>query len=383
MTLPLMNRKYLKVLVVLVPLAVLFAFVAVRTGPFAAVAVTETTVEMRSITPVLFGVGTVQARHVFRIGPTVPARVKWLKVDVGDVVKAGQVLGEMDPVDLDERIAAQQAAIKRAEGVLLQEGARQAFAQAQAERYEKLLASQTTSQEVIATKRQELKVADAALESAKEDVSRLRSELDALNAQRANLRLVAPVDGLVTSREVDPGTTVVAGQTVVEMVDPASLWIEARFDQISSEGLTAGLDGTAVLRSRPGENLPVRILRVEPKADVVTEEMLAKIIFDKLPEPLPSIGELAEVTLQLAPLPALPVIPNAALHAVNGRRGVWRLVNGHIEFTPVVPGRADLEGHVQIKSGLAAGDRIVLYSEKALNPQSRVRIVENIQGVEP
>lgn len=376
-------RKHLKLLAVLLPLAALFLFVAIRTGPFASVAVTTTKVEQKPITPALSGIGTIQARHTYRLGPTIPGRVKWLNVDVGDTVKAGQVFGEMDPVDLDERLEAQRAAIKRAEGVLLQESARQAFAKSQADRYEKLLASQTTSQEVIATKRQELKVADAALESAREDVARLRSELDALNAQRTNLRLTAPVDGLVTAREVDPGTTVVAGQTVVEIIDPTSLWIEARFDQISSEGLAPGLSGNAVLRSRPNEKLPARILRVEPKADVVTEEMLAKITFDQLPSLLPAVGELVEVHVQLAALPAAPTIPNAALHAVGGRRGVWKLDHGGIAFTPVALGRADLDGNVQIQSGLVPGERIVLYSEKALKPHSRIREVANIPGVEP
>lgn len=381
MTLP--GGKYAKVLVVIVPLLTLFVFVAVRTGPFAAVAVTTTAVEQRSVAPALFGIGTVRARYTYRIGPTMAGRVKWLEVDAGDVVKAGQVLGEMDPVDLDKRIEAQRAAIKSAEGVLLQEKAQLGFARSQAERYEKLLLTQTTSEEIIASKRRELKVADAAFEAAGDNVERLRSELEALNAQRDNLRLIAPADGLVVAREADPGTTVVAGQTVVEMVDPTSLWIEARFDQISSEGLTAGLLGTATLRSRPDESLPTRILRVEPKADEVTEEMLAKIVFDKLPAALPSLGELAEVTVQLASLLELPTIPNAALHAVEGRRGVWKLSGQGIVFAPVVPGRMDLEGRVQIKDGLTAGERIVLYSEKPLKPNSRIRVVENIAGVSP
>lgn len=378
-----LKRSALKVLVVLVPLLALFIYVAVRTGPFATVAVTATTVESQVIAPALAGIGTVQARYTFRIGPTMAGRVKWLEVDVGDVVKAGQVLGEMDAVDLNGRIEAQRAAIKSAEATLQQEEARWAFAKAQADRYEKLLASQTTSEEVVATKRQELKVASAALEAAREDTMRRRAELEALNAQSDNLRLVAPVDGLVTTREVDPGTTVVAGQTVVEIIDPTSLWIETRFDQISAEGLAADLASQVVLRSRPGEKLPAKILRVEPKADVVTEEMLAKIVFDQLPSPLPSVGELTEVTVQLADLPAAPTIPNAALHSFHGRRGVWKLEKDGLIFAPVILGRADLEGRMQIKEGLTVGDRIVLYSEKPLRPHTRIRVVKNIPGVSP
>ena len=68
--------------------------------------------ETKSITPALFGIGTVEARHTYRIGPTFTGRVKRLDVEVGERVKSGQVLGEMEPVDLDQRIRSQEAALQ-------------------------------------------------------------------------------------------------------------------------------------------------------------------------------------------------------------------------------------------------------------------------------
>jgi multidrug efflux pump subunit AcrA (membrane-fusion protein) len=94
-------KRTLVVLVVLLPLLVLFIYVALRSGPLAPVPVTVARVENRSISPALFGIGTVEARYSYKIGPTFAGRVKRLSVQVGDRVKAGQVLGEMDPVDLD------------------------------------------------------------------------------------------------------------------------------------------------------------------------------------------------------------------------------------------------------------------------------------------
>ena len=66
------------------------------------------------LTPALFGIGTVEARRSYLIGPTTAGRVRKVAVDVGDTVKAGQLLAEMDPVDLDERLAALDASIARA-----------------------------------------------------------------------------------------------------------------------------------------------------------------------------------------------------------------------------------------------------------------------------
>ena len=379
-TLPL-QRRTLALIAVIVPLMALLVYVALRSGPLAPVAVTEAKVESRAISPALFGVGTVEARYTYKIGPTFAGRVKRLDVHVGDHVRAGQLLGEMDPVDLDDRVRSQEAALKRAEAALREATARQTYAETQARRYEQLFAARSTSEEIFTTKRQELQIADAALAAAREDLARARSDREGLVAQRGNLRLIAPVDGVVALRDADPGTTIVAGQAVVEVIDPKSLWANVRFDQISAAGLAADLPARIALRSRSGQTLKGRVLRVEPKADVVTEETLAKVIFDKVPVPLPPIGELAEVTIDLPALPAAPVIPNAAVQRDGDQVGVWQITDGEPSFIPVKLGRADLDGHVQVVEGLKEGDRIVVYSEKALGPRSRIHVVERILGV--
>lgn len=378
--LPLQGRT-LALLAVIIPLLVLFIYVGLRSGPLAPVAVTVASVESRAITPALFGIGTVEARYTYKIGPTFAGRVKRLEVHVGDQVKAGQVLGEMEPVDLDDRVRSQESAFKRAEAALREAEARQAYAQTQARRYEQLFAVRSTSEEIVTTKRQELQIADAALSAAREDIARARSDREGLVAQRSNLRLIAPVDGVVAVRDADPGTTIVAGEAVVEVIDPKSLWINARFDQISASGLAGGLPARIVLRSRGGQTLKGRVLRVEPKADAVTEETLAKVTFDNKPEPLPPVGELAEVTVDLPALPAAPLIPNAAVQREGDKVGVWQIVDGDLHFSPVKLGASDLNGYVQVREGLKNGDQVVTYSEKALTARSRIHVVDHIPGV--
>lgn len=378
--LPLQGRT-LALLAVIIPLLVLFIYVGLRSGPLAPVAVTVASVESRAITPALFGIGTVEARYTYKIGPTFAGRVKRLEVHVGDQVKAGQVLGEMEPVDLDARVRSQESAFKRAEAALREAEARQAYAQTQARRYEQLFAVRSTSEEIVTTKRQELQIADAALSAAREDIARARSDREGLVAQRSNLRLIAPVDGVVAVRDADPGTTIVAGQAVVEVIDPKSLWINVRFDQISASGLAGGLPARIVLRSRGGQTLKGRVLRVEPKADAVTEETLAKVTFDNKPEPLPPVGELAEVTVDLPALPAAPLIPNAAVQREGDKVGVWQIVDDDLHFSPVKLGTSDLNGYVQVREGLKNGDQVVIYSEKALTTRSRIHVVDHIPGV--
>ena len=374
------QKRTLAIITVLVPLLALFVYVALRSGPLAPVSVVLVTVENKRLSPALFGIGTVEARFTYKIGPTFAGRVKRLDVHAGEYVRAGQSLGEMDPVDLDERIRAQDAALKRASAQLNEAQACKDYAMTQALRYEQLLKAQSTSEEMAAAKQQDLLVAKAGLTAAWEELSRVRAEREALEAQRKNLSLIAPVDGLVVSRDADPGTTVVAGQSVVVLIDPITLWVNTRFDQTRTQGLAADLPAQITLRSQEGNLLTGRVLRVEPLADAVTEETLAKVIFDQIPDPMPPVGELAEVTISLPTLAPAPVIPNAAVHYINGRLGVWRVIHNDLHFTPVSLGIADLEGHVQIREGLKVGDQVVAYSENPLKKQSRIHVVDHISG---
>lgn len=196
--------RTLAVIAVILPLLALFIYVALRSGPLAPISVTVVTVEARSLAPELFGIGTVEARYTYKIGPTFAGRLKGLDVQVGDRVTAGQVLGVMDPVDLDERIRAQEAACKSAEAQLSEARERQDYAQTQARRYQKLLPMRSVSEETAATKRHELQPAETGLNAARENLVRTRAEKEALVAQRNNLRLIVPAAGLVTARDADP-----------------------------------------------------------------------------------------------------------------------------------------------------------------------------------
>lgn len=391
--LPIMSRT-LAMIAVIAPLLILFIYVALRSGPLAPVLVTVIAVENKAISPAIFGIGTLDARYTYKIGPTVAGRVKQVYVNAGDRVRAGQLLGEMEPIDLDNRIVAQEAASKRAmASVLVAEAqtqdavARKDFAKIQANRYEDLLMSRSVSAEAVDVKRQENKVAESSLvasnanlEAARQELARTHADRGGLIQQRTNLRLVTPVDGLVASRDVDPGTTVIAGQSVVVVIDPKSLWVNVRFEQLSAYGLQAGLTARIALRSQKGHVMTGTVLRVEPFADAVTEEVLAKVVFEQLPVPLPPIGELVEVTVALAKQPLSPVIPNASVQRIDGQLGVWVIEDGDLRFAPIRIGATDLDGNVQVIEGLKAGQKVVLYSQHALKASSRIKIVKQIPG---
>jgi HlyD family secretion protein len=365
------------------------AFVALRTGPLAPIKVTVTTVEQGTLSPAIFGIGTVEAQRSWMVGPTVAGRVLSVKVDVGDAVKAGQLLAEMDPVDLDQRLAALDASLARAgsakaaaQAQVADATARRALAVANNQRNQDLARQNFISPGALEAKVQELasatagqQAAQANLAGAGQDQQRLSAERAALAQQRGNVRLLAPADGVVTTRDAEAGSTVVAGQPVLRLMDPASLWVRLRVDQGRSAGLATGLPASIALRSQPRSALPGQVARIELLADAVTEERIAQVAFGQPPGGV-SVGEMAEVTLQLPATAQALLLPNASIQYQKGQTGVWQLKGGQPEFVPVTLGAHSLDGQVQVLQGLSQGDEVVVYSQKALAPGARIQVVD-------
>lgn len=374
--------RTLGILLGAIPLVALFVFVVFRSGPLASIAVTVVSPEKKTITPAIFGIGTIEARRTYKIGPIAAGRLMTLEVDVGERVTAGRVIGEMDPVDLDDRMQAQSAVLKQAEAQRLDARTRQLYAKTQAKRYEQLLAVKSTSEETYATKKHEYQLSEASLSASEQQYARARSDYEALATQRKNLKLLTPVNGIVSLRKAEPGTTLVAGQAAVEIIDPSTLWVNARFDQVSAKGLIPALSATIGLRSARGQIHAGQVDRVELMADPVTEEMSAKITFDRPLASMPPIGELAEITVMLPSLDSVQILPNASIKRLNGVTGVWQVMDGKLRFAPVKLGASDLDGSVQVLGGLSPDAKVVVYSEKALSASSRIRVVKNIPGTD-
>lgn len=393
-----MNARSKKILLAILGLLLLAAlvFAIARSGPLAPIRVTLTQVERGAVSPSLFGIGTVEARRAYLIGPTVAGRVLRVMVDVGDTVQAGQLLAEMDPVDLDQRVAALDATLARARSAVAGAQAQQQdavsrreLAAINARRYIDLGAQKFVSQSVVDSRLQEEKSAQAAVDAAeaglagsRQDLSRLEQERNGVREQRANVRLLAPAAGVVTAREAEPGSTVVAGQAVLRLVDPASLWARVRFDQGRSNGLEVGLPALIVRRSSPQAALPGKVARVELVSDAVTEERIAQVAFSQTPAGL-SIGELVEVTLNLPAAANSPILPNASLRRMGGQSGVWLVEGENLRFAPVKTGASGLDGRVQVLDGVAAGASVVVYSERDLAVDSRFKVVDSLTVKRP
>lgn len=368
-----------------------FAWVVMTQGPLAPVKVTTDHIQTGDFSNAVFGVGTLEARRSYNLAPTMTSRVKTVLVDQGAQVTAGQLLAEMDPVDLDEKLTgARRVSEKAANAILVAEAqlaeadSRAKMAAATFARYEELHARGFISQEMFEVKRYEniaataaADAANAALAVARQDSARAQADVAGISKLRQQARLISPVDGVVTDRLIEPGVTVVAGQTVLQVIDPASLWVRTRIDQKQAGAVIAGQDAEIRLRSQPQSPQHGVVERVNMISDAVTEERIVNVAF-RSRQTAGNIGEFAEVTIKLQGMEEVRSIPSAAVKRVEQHDGVWLLRDGQVQFQPVRTGMRTLAGRTQILEGLANDDEIVVYSQQPMRAGLKVKVVREL-----
>lgn len=372
----------------------LFVWVAMTQGPLAPVKVTVEKIQTGSLSHTVFGTGILKARRSYNLAPSVTGRVKSVLADQGDQVVAGQVLVEMDPVDLEEKLAGSRRVIGKTANSILALEAQLGEAQSRLDtlsatyaRYEELRTRGFVSQEMLDAKRHEKNVALAALSAAtanlaaaREEHAKAQADMRGIGKLHAQAKLVSPVRGVVVARLVEPGSTLAGGQVALQVIEPATLWVEARIAQKQAGQVRTGQEAEIVLRSQPHLPLAGKVERVNIISDAVTEERIVNISFSGS-QLEASIGEYAEVTIKLPMLNNIRSIPSAAIKRAGKQDGVWILKDNRVEFRPVKSGAMTMEGRTQILEGLGDGDTVIVYSQQPMRPELNVKVVPKlVQG---
>jgi len=383
------SSQKIKMLLVGVGLLIVFSWVVVTQGPLAPVKITVEKIQVGNLANSVFGIGTLKARHSYNLAPTMTSRVKSVLVDQGDSVVAGQVLAEMDPVDLDDKLAGSRHVVEKTANAILAAKAQLTEAQsrlktiaATATRYQELREGGFVSQEMFDSKLHEKNAASSALAAssanlaiARDEYARAQADTRGVGKARAQARLLSPINGVIAARLVEPGSTLVGGQVAFQVIDPNTLWVETRIAQQQAGLIRVGQVAEIVLRSQPHAPLMGKVERIDMVSDAVTEERIVNV---SLNSSQVSIGEYAEVTLKLPELNDTRSIPSAALKRVDKQSGVWVLQGGKIAFKHVKIGLVTMSGRTQILEGLSDDDEVVVYSQQALRADLKIKVVSEL-----
>jgi multidrug efflux pump subunit AcrA (membrane-fusion protein) len=315
------------------------------------------------------GPGTVQARVPVTLSARITATVAQVNADVGDTVKRGQLLALLDDRDLAARrgvVGGQQLALTRnieaARAAVAKAEAELALARSRQRRDAELLRTGFVSQAVVDASDAALQAAQAGLDNARAAQAAREADAQALShearyseAMLSYARIAAPMDGIVISRLVEPGTTVVPGAALLRLVDPASLWVAMRVDESVIGRVQVGQ--RASIRLRTGEAAAGKVARIMRQSDAATRELEVDVAFDTMPARL-AIDQEAEVSVSTGDAAGI-VVPLAALtRDRDGRQGVLVIDDGRARFRAVQTGSADAQ-RVLVVKGLAAGERVV------------------------
>ena len=338
----------------------------------------------------IYGLGSVEARILSRVGFEVGGALTALAVDAGDRVAPGQEMASLHAAEQEARVARARAAVAANEANLAKADAavvraRAVLAQREAanRRQQGLAQRDVTSIQRAEEAQRDEDVARADLAVAEADVAVIRAQgMDAAAALRqeetllAHHRLIAPYDALVVARHAEAGTVVKAGDPVLTLIDPASIWIQAYVDEERAGQLSLGQPGTIRLRSQPAAEFHGTIGRIGIESDRVNEERRVWLTCSDCPAEM-FLGEQAEVRILTGTRASALMVPELAITGFDGHRGtVWTVADGRLTRAELTFGARDDRGRVEVTAGLPEGAAIVARVPKGAAEGRRARIAE-------
>jgi len=335
------RKKQLMIMV-----GLLAAFVLLRFVIFGAPKVQGAQLAKQNLVAVVYGNGTVEAKEVVNIASKITGRIVEVGADQGDMVKRGQFLARLDTSELT-------AQHRQARATL-------ALAEKNVTRFKALAAKELVSV-------QEAEQYETAFLLAREAAVTAQSRL-------ADATIMAPADGVIIRRLLEPGATVTAGVPIFLLADPRTVWVKANVDEAQLKGLALGQPAIITLRSAPGEQIPGQVARLGRESDRVTEELEVDVAFAQ-PRMDFRLGEQAEVLITAGTRREALALPKGALIIHEGRRGVWLINKGRLHFREISTGIEDQHGMIEVVSGLTAAEVV------ALAPAEKMQRFSEGQGV--
>lgn len=396
----------------------------------AAISVNTSKARMGFLNDVTVISGKLEALESSNIVAKAPGKVAFVHVDIGDYVKAGQVLVTEDNKDLADRVSQAEAAVAQAEagvsgaqaglkqaeagikqseaGVLAAEAglataeANFAVAKANYQRGQELLAGGAIPQAVFEgeydlkykqAKEQVEKGAPAQLDLARAQLSQAKTRYNQAQASlaqaqaglkqaKASLALArsayndsfikAPFSGVVTARNVNPGEMASPNLPIISIVNLDKVVVKAFVGEEHINEIKKGEQVKVKIKAISSQSFTGLITNIAPAADLVTKAFPVKIQIDN-PKHLLKPGMFAEVELNQEQEESLLVPREAVVKDKQNKDVVWVVKKGVAKQRQVITGKSD-NNSIIITSGLIEGEEIVIAGQESLRDGVRVNI---------
>lgn len=328
--------------------------------PKAVEVVTASVVTEGQATTLLSATGYVEAERKADLSPKITSRITELNVTEGTRVRKGDVIARLDSTDLDAQMAEAKANWTNAEAELRRQ--------------------KTLHEQGLTT--------GSALDVAVANEAATRARVRYVEALLDYTIIRAPFAGVITAKRAFVGEAVSpfgsspsgggSGGAIATIVEFSSLYVGADVNEANLSKLSKDQPAEITLDAVPDKVYHGKLRQIVPAADRQKATVRVKVAFlDADDRVLPDLS--ARVAFTSEPTQGKDkrsrvLIPKAALTTVDGKTGVFRLVDGRARFTPVTAG-GDVQGQVEVTQGLQGGERLIsLAGDLQVKDGDKVRV---------
>ncbi len=355
---------------------------------FSPVPVRTVKVIQNTLVAEVMGTGTLEARFKSTVSPKISGRIEKVLVDQGDRVTAGQLLIQLDDLDLQQQVEIAKAnvesalaAIERLKADKIRTEAIYEQAQKSHARVQNLVKQNVATQDEADTATEGLNVAaadvtraEAAIIEGQTNLVAAEKNLDYHRAKLQDTHIKAPFDGLIVKRNREPGDVVVPGSAVLTLISTDELWISAWVDETEMAKVKQDQQAHIQFRSEAAQSFPGKVVRLGRETDRETREFIVDVQVLELPANW-AVGQRAEVYIEVARKENVIQIPATMVMRVEGQTGLFILRNSRAHWQPISLGLRSRE-HVEVTEGLRVDDLVIVpVHEKVSLSQNRKVVV--------
>lgn len=306
--------------------------------------------------------GSVAPRQLVQLNASAAGTVDLVNVRLGDQVRRGDVLAQIN-------IEALTIQLNQHRGTLEATRAQVELAESQVERSGRLSGQGIATEATLETDRRNLEVQKA-------NLAAQQAAVEAAEVALRNATIVAPFDGIVASRDVEPGQVVANGANILQLVDLSTMSMTAMVPVSGSPAVAPGQAVTLSIDGIEGQSFIGHVEGVSPTTLAGTRSTPVAIRMDNADGALRG-GMFASGQIVLDQVEQAIGIPVDAVIKDGAGSFVLKVVGGKVERQPVQTGRLWSGGAlVQITDGLAAGDKIIARPLRNLSAGMAVQLTE-------
>ena len=317
-------------------------------------------------------VGSLKPKESVEVVAKVTGKLQRVMVDVGDAVKEGQLIAQLEGDEVAQQVLRAEASLAVAEATRAQRMAELENAQADDRRAQELQKGGLLSRQALETSQTRARVVQSQVALAEAQVRQAQADLAELNIRKQQTQVLSPLTGWVGQRYVSPGALVNPNNPIVSVLRMSSMFTEVRVPEERLAGLRIGNRAFVAMDALQGRTIEGKVARISPILDPATRSGSVQV---EIPNP---DGQLkaemsARIQMETGTQRQALLIPREAVIMRGDQSGVNAVDGDRARFQPIETGISS-GGNVEVVSGLKLGTRVITRGTQGLQDGSPVTL---------